>query len=155
MTNFSPVGPPAARPCGGCPYRRDVPSGIWTKAEYDKLREYDAETPFQPPKIFRCHLEEKTSTRAKVCGGWAGCPSGKRMGHELFGPRIAVAEGRISPETLRAIMEYVSPVPLFNSGNEAADHGMRDIDNPGPDAHALMDKIEKSRSDLVHLDDKA
>jgi hypothetical protein len=33
-----------------------------------------------------------------------------------------------------AVFEYTSPVPLFASGAEAAEHGMRDLDQPGEGA---------------------
>lgn len=35
-----------------------------------------------------------------------------------------------------AVYDYVSPVPLFGSGAEAAAHGMADIEDPGPAARA-------------------
>lgn len=35
-------------PCHSCPYRRDVPSGVWATEEYDKLLPYDADTASQP-----------------------------------------------------------------------------------------------------------
>lgn len=30
---------PSPRLCESCPYRRDVPSGIWDRSEYAKLTE--------------------------------------------------------------------------------------------------------------------
>jgi hypothetical protein len=33
----------AARPCASCPYRKDVPSGIWAAHEYTKLLAYDGD----------------------------------------------------------------------------------------------------------------
>lgn len=33
-----------------------------------------------------------------------------------------------------AVFDYVSPVPLFASGAEAAEHGKRDLPHPGPEA---------------------
>lgn len=53
--NSSQVRGPAPQPCASCPYRRDVPSGIWAAEEYAKLPAYDADTPFQPPHLFLCH----------------------------------------------------------------------------------------------------
>ena len=32
-------------------------------------------------------------------------------------------------------------MPLFSSGNEAADHGERDIENPGPEARRAGDRL--------------
>ncbi|MFC6371193.1 DUF6283 family protein [Nonomuraea thailandensis] len=37
--------PPARRPCGTCPYRKDAPSGMWSQEMvFDKLRGYDRPT---------------------------------------------------------------------------------------------------------------
>lgn len=29
---------PRKTPCASCPYRKDVPSGVWEASEYEKLR---------------------------------------------------------------------------------------------------------------------
>lgn len=50
---------------------------------------------------------------------------------------IAVRLNPIAPEA----MDYVSPVPLFASGAEAAAHGMRDIDAPGARARRAIMKL--------------
>lgn len=52
-----PIKAPAKNPCGSCPYRRDVPSGIWSEEEYDKLPQYDLPTGDQPPNVFLCHQQ--------------------------------------------------------------------------------------------------
>ncbi|MEW1632223.1 hypothetical protein AB0387_33470 [Streptomyces sp. NPDC089173] len=62
---------------------------------------------------------------------------------------LAVLEGRIDATTYRAVVEYVSPVPLFSSGCEAADHGETDIDAPAAEARSLINKIARARNDLV------
>ena len=80
--------------------------------------------------------------RARVCGGWAGCHDGD----ELLALRVGTITGELSVETAEAVRGYVSPVPLFASG---AEHGMREIDCPGPEALAAMDKIERLRPDAV------
>ena len=28
-----------SQPCSSCPYRKDVPSGVWAHHEYEKLRD--------------------------------------------------------------------------------------------------------------------
>ena len=109
------------RPCPSCPYRRDVPSGIWAAEEYAKLPLYDQPTWAQPTRMFACH-----SAPAKVCAGWAGCHD---MGESLAA-RLAVSRREISPD----IFGYTTAVPLFGSGAEAAEHGMRDLGTPGPEA---------------------
>jgi hypothetical protein len=137
--------PPAPRPCASCPYRRDVPSGVWTEHEYAKLPNYDEPTWSQPVGLFLCHQRDRDDDRVSVCSGWAGCHDGDH----LMAVRIALSTGEITVETATAICAYDSPVPLFGSGAEAATHGMRDIDNPGPAAIEMMDKIRRSRTDLI------
>jgi hypothetical protein len=139
------MGPPAPRPCDSCPYRRDVPSGIWHFDEYEKLRAFDRDTPYQPPTLFQCHQADLGSNRPRICAGWAGCHDAPN----LLALRLAVANGRISPDTFRAVIDYQSPIPLFASGDEAADHGQGDIDNPGEVAARAIAKIEGVRTDLA------
>lgn len=108
------------RPCGTCPYRRDVPSGIWSAAEYAKLARYDNDVPDQlmagATRLFDCH--QRTG---ELCAGWVGCHD---MDNNLA---LRLAGDDIDP----AVFDYVSPVPLFATGAEAAAHGMRDIEAPG------------------------
>lgn len=134
---------PAAEPCRHCPYRRDVPSGIWAPEEYAKLASYDADTPYQPTGVFVCHLRG-SGDKSRACGGWAGCHDGDN----LLALRLAVATGVITPATAEQIRDYTSPVPLFTTGAEAAAHGLADIDDPSPEAIAAMDKIARSRRRL-------
>ena len=115
---------PRPRPCSTCPYRRDVPSGIWSVTEYDKLPLYDGETgeqamagAFAP---FFCH-----SAPELLCAGWTGC-------HDMA-ECLAIRMHSRSLD-LDAIYDYVSPVPLFASGAEAAEHGKRDLLDPGAEA---------------------
>lgn len=135
---------PAPRPCTSCPYRQDVPSGMWSREDYERLPRYDAPTYEQPGKVFLCHQHDLNSPGSRVCAGWAGCHDGEH----LLGLRIAVAEQRMAVETAQAVRDYVSPVPLFSSGHEAMEHGVAEIDEPGERAFALMDKIERVRRDL-------
>ncbi|MEV7675059.1 DUF6283 family protein [Streptomyces sp. NPDC088752] len=137
--------PPAPRPCEYCPYRRDVPSGVWDESEYAKLPPYDEPTYAQPVRVFDCHVHDADSARSRVCGGWAGCHDGAH----LLALRIAVVSGAMTPEDMDATIDYVSPVPLFDSGAEAAAHGMREIKNRGPEARAAIRKIRRIRTDLT------
>lgn len=137
--------PPAPRPCGACPYRQDVPSGVWSPEDYAKLPGFDGPTWQQVPRLFQCHLHDLDDDHARVCAGWAGC-------HDMdenMAVRVALASGEITVETARAICRYESPVSLFASGAEAAVHGMREIHNPSPEARAAMSKIERVRTDLT------
>ena len=136
---------PARTPCKHCPYRRDVASGIWAKSEYEKLPPYDLETGEQPTAVFGCHVEEESAESPIVCGGWAGCHDGE----ELMSIRIAIALGHMTIEVAQAVRDYVSPVPLFESGAAAAEHGMREIENPSPEAVLAIDAIGRMRTDIT------
>lgn len=140
--------PPAPRPCVSCPYRQDVPAGVWSATEYAKLPLYDAPTYEQPTGLFLCHQHDRDDERARVCAGWAGCHDGDH----LMALRMAAVSRKITPETAQAIADYVSPVPLFATGEEAARHGMSGIDDPGPEAAVLIAKIRRTRNDLREVD---
>lgn len=116
-----PVGTPAARPCGSCPYREDAPSGLWERDEYEKLPPYDRPTGEQPPKAFFCHQQD-----GRLCAGWVGCHDM----NESLGLRIAAASGAISAQAYETALDYKTDVPLFASGEEAAEHGLREVDSP-------------------------
>lgn len=136
---MSPVREPAPRPCESCPYRRDVPSGVWVAEEYAKLPAYDRPTMEQPAAMFLCHQQD-----GRVCAGWAGCHD---MAHSLAF-RFAAISGTPS-EVLDAIADYVSPVPLWPSGEAAAAHGMAEVDEPGADAGRLIGKLTRRRTPAV------
>jgi hypothetical protein len=108
------IRPPAPRPCETCPYRRDVPAGVWSADEYAKLPAYDRPTQQQPPAVFLCHQHD-----GRACAGWAGCHDAD----ELLALRLAPLRGDLSPETVEAIRAYRSPVPLHPSGQAAAEYG--------------------------------
>lgn len=135
---------PAKRPCGTCPYRRDVASGVWSAEEYAKLPPYDADTPFQPTALFQCHLTERDGTVRRVCAGWAGCHDGDN----LLALRIGVRIGAVTLDTVQAVIDYHSPLPLFASGAEAAAHGLRDLTTPSSDAARAIRKIMRVRQDV-------
>jgi Family of unknown function (DUF6283) len=126
------IRPPAVRPCPSCPYWRGVPSGVWDASEYDKLPAYDRETPHQPPGVFLCHQQD-----GRVCAGWAGCHDMD----ESLALRLGIAMGALDLDTVRAIRDYESPVPLFSCGAEAAEHGRRDLHDPDQDARRIINKI--------------
>ncbi|KJR10317.1 hypothetical protein UG54_01470 [Gordonia sihwensis] len=77
-----------------------------------------------------------------MCAGWVGCHGG-----QLLALRLAAATGELPEEDIDATFDYQSPVPLFESGAAAADHGVSE--NPGPQARALQEKVRRSRSDIV------
>lgn len=115
----------AKAPCVSCPYRRDVPSGIWSEGEYAKLVEYDGPTMVQSPKLFDCHQKD-----GNLCAGWVAT-----HGHHLLALRLNFL--RLDPE----VFNYSTSVPVFASGEEAALHGMRDIEHPGPEARAMIQRL--------------
>lgn len=120
---------PPARPCGSCPYRRDVPSGVWHREEYEKLEQYDGDIGEQIVKeafgLFMCHQRDGC-----LCGGWL----------QTHDPCELIAL-RLHRNVDPSVWDYRSDVETFSSGAEAAAHGLRDIENPGPEARALMRKL--------------
>lgn len=129
-----PVKRPAPSPCGSCPYRQDVPSGVWADEEYAKLPEYDGPLWSQPPSVFCCHQQD-----GRVCAGWAGV-------HDMdenLGLRLAVHADLMSVEEAEATLDYESPVPLFESGAAAAEHGLAEVEKPGPLAGRLIVKLRQ------------
>lgn len=114
-------------PCPACPYRRDVPSGVWAPEEYDKLRRYDAPTADQPPKAFLCH-----ATPERLCHGWAVTHSQRGHDFDLLALRFMFHDAKVPA---------APAVPLFSSGNEAADHGQRDVRTPSQEAKEAMDRL--------------
>jgi hypothetical protein len=132
---MSEIRGPAPRPCESCPYRLDVPSGVWHEDEYAKLPAYDRETMYQPAGVFLCHQQN-----GRVCAGWVGCHD---MSQSL-GLRFAARE--MDPDDVAACLDYTSPVPLFKTGTEAAAHGLRDLEAPGTPAVRVMSKIARRRS---------
>ena len=139
------IGPPAPRPCESCPYRRDVPSGVWAPEEYKKLEPYDHETAEQPAAVWTCHQIDRDSAQRRVCAGWAGCHDGDN----LLAVRVAVFQGLMTGEDAQAVVEYVSPVPLFDTAADAAEHGLAEIEYPREQARATIAKISRRRSDLL------
>ena len=128
---------PAARPCGSCPYRLDVPSGVWHPEEYTKLPAYDAPTHAQPTALFLCHQQD-----GRVCAGWAGCHD---MAHSLA-VRVGASRGYLDPETVDALLGYATPVPLHATGADAAAHGLRDIDHPDEGARRAINTLTRKRN---------
>lgn len=140
----SDVGPPAPNPCPSCPYRRDVPSGVWSTREYEKLPQYDGPTWEQSPRLFQCHQNERESNQARLCAGWVGCHGGE----ELLALRIAASNRTMAEDHIRASMRYTTTVPLWPSGAAAAEHGTRDIDHPSEAASEMIEKISGRRTDV-------
>lgn len=128
-------------PCASCPYRRDVPSGVWEAIEYDKLPAYDGEISDQlfanAAGLFYCHQQN-----GKLCAGWLGCHGP----HNLLAVRIASFWGDGKEPLDPAVFTYESPVPLFQSGAAAAAHGKRAILRPGPKARRVVGQLVRKRA---------
>lgn len=124
----------AARPCASCPYRRDVPSGIWSENEYDKLPGYDGEMGEQlmndSAAVFLCHQRD-----GNLCAGWVAAHGSDNL--------LAL---RLNTHIHPSVFGYKTDVPVFSSGAEARVHGLMDIDKPGFAARRLAAKLmEKGR----------
>ena len=121
-------------PCASCPYRVGVPSGVWAREEYEMLRTYDGTILEQAcngaTEVLGCHQAD-----GQLCSGWVGY----RDLHDLLAARLHAAELDDS------VPGYQSPVPLFRSGAEAADHGEQDIENPSEAARDTIGKITAVR----------
>lgn len=122
----------AARPCGSCPYRCDVPSGVWAREEYDKLPLYDGETWEQSMALFMCHQRA-----GNLCAGWVACHDPR----ELLALRLA---RNINP----SVFGYKTETPVFSSGAEARAHGIKDIPNPGARAKKTIYGLAHKRRRL-------
>lgn len=122
-------------PCQSCPYRRDVPSGIWEAEEYEKIIPYDNPTWAQPPKVFLCH-----QANGCLCRGWLDT-----HGDQLLGLRLGCYKGEVDPEEVNQALSEDPATPVFASAAEAAKHGRRSIKRPGRKAMAMAAKIERKR----------
>jgi len=124
----------AKRPCGSCPYRKDVPPGIWAREEYEKLPLYDGSIAEQTLAIFMCHQRD-----GNLCAGWLACHGP----HELLAMRLALLCNQVDP----AVMIYKTDVPLFPSGACAHAHGVRDLKKKTPRAIKMLRGLWKKRND--------
>lgn len=132
-----PIKPPAKNPCGSCPYRRDVPSGVWSEEEYVKLPEYDKPTFDQPPNVFMCHQQN-----GLLCSGWVATHDM----YESMGLRLAAMSGQITSDVIEEhVLDYTTTTPLWSSGTEAAEHGRAAIRRPPAEARKTVAKIERRR----------
>lgn len=123
----------AKAPCKSCPYRRDVPSGLWHEDEYDKLPNYDGSIVDQAmngaTSVFMCHQQD-----GRLCAGWVAAHNSELLALRLRGHEIE-----------SSVWDYKSPVPVFPSGKEAADHGKRDIATPSTTAISAIKTLERKQ----------
>lgn len=121
------------KPCGACPYKISVPSGIWSYDEYEKLRAYDAPTAEQPVKGFACHASPEF-----YCHGWGVCHTSRDHRYDLLALRFDPPANGI-PEPV---------VELFETAADAADHGQRDVEEPSDVALETIDKLVRRHDRL-------
>ena len=100
---------------------------MWAHDTYELLRPYDLPTGEQPFAPFGCH-----ATPEHYCHGWAVVHSQRGSPYELLALRLFSPDNPI-PE---------AAVPLFESGNEAADHGQADIEQPSIEARLAVQKLQ-------------
>lgn len=125
----APLPKPAKAPCKTCPYRKDVPAGIWHPTEYQKLPLYDGETFEQRSmSLFFCHQQD-----GNLCAGWIGCHDPVEL--------LALRLHRVHPSTY----EYRCPVPLLASGAAAAAHGMTKVEDPDDNALKAISRLSRAR----------
>ena len=117
-------------PCLTCPYRKDVPSGVWHHDEYEKLRQYDISC--MPLPLFMCHQRD-----GSLCGGWLAC-------HD---PNELLA-CRIHGNQLHPVFRYQTDVPVFASGSDARDHGLSGIAAPDRRASKMIAGLVRKRAAL-------
>jgi len=80
-------------------------------------------------QLFDCHQRDRN-----LCAGWVGV----RGAHELLAMRLHA--DKVHPSVWR----YESPVPLFASGQEACDHGKRELVKPGEIAGRMIKRLLKT-----------
>lgn len=124
----------AKAPCKSCPYRRDVPSGVWGKEEYDKLPIYDKTIVEQLMgggyARFDCHQRD-----GNLCAGWVATHGAVNL------LALRLASERVAED----VWDYKSPVPVFKSGADAAAHGIKAINRPGARARRMIQTLTRKK----------
>lgn len=93
------------------------------------LRRYDAPTAEQPGTAFACH-----ATPERLCHGWAVVHTSRGHEFDLLALRFMFHDAQVP---------RAPAVPLFPSGNEAADHGQAEIEHPSAEALAAIDRLKR------------
>jgi len=111
---------------------------VWSPREYEKLRQYDNAPASQSPRMFLCHDGDRLTT---LCRGWLDTHDARR----LYALRLGAEMGLVDESVFDL---PPSPVPVFESGSKAADHGLRDIQSPGSAAIGLARKLLSKHPEL-------
>jgi hypothetical protein len=119
-------------PCKSCPYRQDVPSGVWAQEEYETLPKYDGEIIEQlmngGTALFMCHQQD-----GNLCAGWLATHGSDNL------LALRLNAGKLKDE----VWGYTTKVPVFASGAEAAAHGMAEIEEPGEKAKRVVSRLSR------------
>lgn len=126
-------------PCTTCPYRCDVPSGVWAAEEYEKLPPYDRPTTEQPAGLFMCH-----TTQVSFCTGWLQSHANREHAFDLLALRLN--HRKLDCEAVSKVASMTPLVRLFRTGADAARHGMKAILRPGRKAKAAIERITRRRN---------
>ena len=118
-------------PSSACPYRCEVPPGVWAAEEYEKLRGFDDNTEFG---TFLCHHTPAIGQKT-VCRGWLTVHA------ESVAVRLAVARGLVTDDERYGLVWE----PLYGSGNEAADAGLSGVAEPEEAAQRMMARLVRQR----------
>lgn len=117
-------------PCKSCPYRQDVPPGVWAAEEYEKLPGYDGEMIDQitagATGLFMCHQRD-----GNLCAGWVAAHGSDNL------LALRLSARKVKDE----VWGYKSPIPVFSSGQEACDHGKSGIEKPDTRAKRMIDRL--------------
>ena len=141
---MSDLKPPAPRPCGSCPYRVDVPAGLWAAEEYHRLPAYDRDTMGQPAAPFACHQQD-----GRMCAGWVAChDQGQLLSLRIWGLSA-------SAEDIDAVLDYETDVEVFDSGQEAAEHGLSGVAAPDARARRMIATLTRKQELRVASDKDA
>lgn len=89
---------PRKNPCASCPYRKNVPPGIWDQSEYDKLSKYDGE------------MHEQQATAVFMCHQHDGCVYSGWLAHREPVDMLAVRIGLISGQMDTVCLDYPTDV---------------------------------------------
>lgn len=79
-----------------------------------------------------CHQDDGC-----VCSGW--------LAHRNADDMLAVRLGLIMGELDASCLDYTTDVPPFESGAAAAEHGMKQFQEPSEDAAKVINKINRKR----------
>jgi len=110
---------------------------VWSEDEYHKLWRFDGETSEQEPGVFLCHRQD-----GRLCAGWVAVHDMD----ESLGFRLGLSLGLIAPADADEIRDYTTDVPLFDSGLEAAAHGVRELERPGPSAVRMIRALARRQA---------